>query len=339
MTQLRLPLAAYVDGVLAGDRALLARAITLVESDRAADAAAAAALLDAVLPHAGRSHRVGITGVPGAGKSTCIDVLGMHLVRDRGHRVAVLSVDPSSPVSGGSILGDKTRMERLSVEPMAYVRPSPSGGTFGGVATATREAIRVVEAAGYAVVIVETVGVGQSEAAVAGMTDMFILLQLPNAGDDLQAIKKGVMELADLVVVNKADLDPAAADRAVGQVESALQLVGHRASTAWAPRAMTSSALDAARVAAVWDVAEAFRAARAGTGAAAERRRSQARAWLWDRIDAGLRQAFRSHPGVRASLAETTAAVDDDRLPVSVAARRLLADFSGGDGRLPDAHE
>jgi LAO/AO transport system kinase len=329
---------AVLESVLAApseaQRRAVAKAITLLESTRADHRERADALLTA-LPQPGRpAFRVGISGVPGVGKSTFIEVLGLHLIQ-RGERVAVLAVDPSSSVSGGSILGDKTRMERLSVQPAAFVRPSPSGGTLGGVATATREAIRVVEAAGYDVVIVETVGVGQSEAAVAGMTDMFILLQLPNAGDDLQAIKKGVMELADLVVVNKADLDASAAARAVGQVESALHLVRHRASSAWAPRVVASSALDPAQVAAVWDLAEAFRAAQAGSGGTVERRRSQARAWLWERIDAGLRQAFRSHPQVRASLPATIDAIEDDRLPVSVAARRLLAAFEGAGGAAP----
>ena len=332
---------ALLDAVLAGpgeaQRRAVAKAITLLESTRADHRERADALLTALPQPAEPAFRVGVSGVPGVGKSTFIEALGLHLI-GRGLRIAVLAVDPSSSVSGGSILGDKTRMERLSVEAAAFVRPSPSGGTLGGVATATREAIRVVEAAGHEVVIVETVGVGQSEAAVAGMTDMFILLQLPNAGDDLQAIKKGVMELADLVVVNKADLDPAAAARAVGQVESALQLVGHRSSTAWAPRAMASSALDPAQVAAVWDVAETFRAAQSASGAAVERRRSQGRAWLWERIDAGLRQAFRAHPQVRSCLAETLAAVDDDRLPVSVAARRLLAAFEASPPTAPNGH-
>src|SRR5207244_7700012 len=226
------------------------QAITLLESTRADHRVQADELLTRLLPASGKSFRLGISGVPGVGKSTFIETLGLQLI-GAGHRVAVLAVDPSSSVSGGSILGDKTRMERLSVEPAAFVRPSPSGGTLGGVAAATREAMRVVEAAGYDVVIVETVGVGQSEAAVAGMTDMFLLLQLPNAGDDLQAIKKGVIELADLVVVNKADLDAAAATRAVAQVASALQLVARRAEGSPAARVLSMSALVADQVAAV----------------------------------------------------------------------------------------
>ena len=206
-------------------RRAIAKAITLLESTRADHRLQADELLTALLPHTGNSFRLGISGVPGVGKSTFIEVLGLYLIA-QGHRVAVLTIDPSSSVSGGSILGDKTRMEKLSVHANAYIRPSPSGGTLGGVAEKTREAMLVCEAAGYDVVIVETVGVGQSETAVANMTDMFVLMQLPNAGDDLQAIKKGVMELADLVVINKADLDIEAAMRAQAQITSSLRLLG-----------------------------------------------------------------------------------------------------------------
>ena len=319
-----------VDGNGAVQRRAAARAITLLESTRADHRVRADALLTALPEPATPAFRVGISGVPGVGKSTFIEALGLHLTAG-GARVAVLAVDPSSQLSGGSILGDKTRMERLSVEPNAFVRPSPSSGTLGGVAVATREAIRVVEAAGYGVVIVETVGVGQSEAAVAGMTDIFMLLQLPNAGDDLQAIKKGVMELADLVVVNKADLDAAATARAVGQIEMALHLVASRGGAGWAPRVLAATALDASRVAAVWQVAEDFRRSQQANGAAAERRKSQSLAWFWERVDAGLRQAFRTHHGVRSVLDETLAAVDAGTLPATVAARRLLGRFAGTD--------
>jgi LAO/AO transport system kinase len=209
----------------AAQRRAIAKAITLLESTRADHRLQADELLTALLPHTGKSFRLGISGVPGVGKSTFIEALGLYLI-EQGHRVAVLTIDPSSTVSGGSILGDKTRMEKLSVHERAYIRPSPSSGTLGGVAEKTREAMLVCEAAGYDVVIVETVGVGQSETAVAGMTDMFALMQLPNAGDDLQAIKKGVMELADLVVINKADIDADAATRAQAQITSALRLLG-----------------------------------------------------------------------------------------------------------------
>ncbi len=318
---------ALLDAVRAGpgeaQRRAVAKAITLLESSRADHRERADAFLTALPEPAQPSFRLGVSGVPGVGKSTFIETLGLQLIA-AGHRVAVLAVDPSSSVSGGSILGDKTRMERLSVDPGAFVRPSPSGGTLGGVATATREAIRVVEAAGYDTVIVETVGVGQSESAVAGMTDMFVLLQLPNAGDELQAIKKGVMELADLVVVNKADIDAAAAARAVGQIDLALHLVA-RGSTAWTPKVIATSALAPDQVASAWAVIESFRTGQAASGAAVERRRGQARQWLWERIDAGLRQSFRSHPEVRVQLAPTLAAIESGAIPVSVAARRLLA--------------
>ena len=319
-------------------RRAIAKAITLLESRRADHRDRADALLTALPVPARSAFRLGVSGVPGVGKSTFIETLGLLLIGD-GLRVAVLAVDPSSSVSGGSILGDKTRMERLSVDPAAFVRPSPSGGTLGGVATATREAMRVVEAAGYDVVVVETVGVGQSEAAVAGMTDMFLLLQLPNAGDDLQAIKKGVMELADLVVVNKAELDADAARRAVGQIESALRLVARRDDGTWTPRVMATSALAADQVAAVWQVIRDFRSAQHETGKLVERRRGQARAWLWERIDAGLRDAFRRHDAVRAQLDGTVADVDAGQLPVSVAARRLLAAFTGGPVPVASGHD
>ena len=315
-------------------RRAVARAITLLESTRADHRDRADALLAALPVPAEPALRVGISGVPGVGKSTFIETLGLDLIA-QGHRVAVLAVDPSSSLSGGSILGDKTRMERLSVHDRAFVRPSPSGGQLGGVAAATREAIRVVEAAGYDVVIVETVGIGQSEAAVAGMTDLFILMQLPNAGDDLQAIKKGVLELADLVVVNKADLDPAAAARAVGQLESALQLVSVRAAATPRPRVLATSAIDAGQVREVWRAAEAFAAAQRASGGRERRRRTQARAWLWERVDAGLRERFRGHAEVRRLLPGMLDDVDAGLVPVSVAARRLLRAFAAE----PDVNE
>ncbi|MGB2816413.1 MAG: methylmalonyl Co-A mutase-associated GTPase MeaB, partial [Burkholderiaceae bacterium] len=230
-------------------RRALARTITLLESTRTDDRARADELLNALLPTSGRSLRIGLSGVPGVGKSTFIEVLGLFLI-ERGHRVAVLAVDPSSSVSGGSILGDKTRMEQLSVSDGAFIRPSPASGTLGGVAEKTREALRVCEAAGYDVVIVETVGVGQSEIAVAGMTDVFVVLQLPNAGDDLQAIKKGVMELADIVVINKADIDEAAATRARAQITSALRWFGPHAHAA--AQVLQLSALQATGLAEFW---------------------------------------------------------------------------------------
>jgi LAO/AO transport system kinase len=330
-------------------RRAIAKAITLLESTRADHRALADALLTALLPHTGKSFRLGISGVPGVGKSTFIEALGLYLI-GRGHRVAVLTVDPSSSVSGGSILGDKTRMEKLSVHERAYIRPSPSSGTLGGVAEKTREAMLVCEAAGYDMVIVETVGVGQSETAVSGMTDMFVLLQLPNAGDDLQAIKKGVMELADLVVINKADLDADAATRARAQITSALRLFGHHGNPAhaqaiqaahavpgspeaelrfWQPKVMQLSALVGTGVDHFWDAVLQFKALQSANGRLATRREKQALSWMWERIDAGLKLAFRQHPGVRELLPRAMADVAAGRLPASTAARNLLAAQAG----------
>ena len=313
-------------------RRALAKAITLIESTRDDHRAQADALLDALLPHAGKSFRLGISGVPGVGKSTFIEALGLFLVA-QGHRVAVLAVDPSSSVSGGSILGDKTRMEQLSVHDQAFIRPSPSAGTLGGVTEKTREALLMCEAAGHDIVIVETVGVGQSETAVAGMTDMFVLLQLPNAGDDLQAIKKGVMELADLVVINKADIDPDAATRARAQISSALQLLGHPygdANTAltgpaWRPQVMQLSALKGDGLPAFWATVSEFRNLQAAQGRLMQRRSEQDRAWMWERISAGLQQRFRHHAAVQAALPQASADVRAGRTAPSVAARQLLA--------------
>ena len=312
-------------------RRAMAKAITLLESTRADHRAQADALLTALLPHTGGSFRLGISGVPGVGKSTFIETLGLYLIA-QGHRVAVLAVDPSSSVSGGSILGDKTRMERLSVAPQAYIRPSPASGTLGGVAEKTREAMLVVEAAGFDVVIVETVGVGQSETAVAQMTDMFVLLQLPNAGDDLQAIKKGVMELADLVVINKADLDPAAATRAQAQISGALRLLGlhgnpanvHHAASQWHPTVIQISALLGQGVDGFWASVLEFKALQTANGRFATRRQSQALAWMWERIDAGLKQRFKAQPEVAALLPQLSGEVRAGRLTASTAARMLL---------------
>ena len=308
----------------AGERRALAKAITLIESTRADHREQADALLTGLMPATGRALRLGISGVPGVGKSTFIEAFGVFLL-ERGHRVAVLTIDPSSSVSGGAILGDKTRMEKLSMDTRAFIRPSPSSGTLGGVAEKTREAVLLCEAAGYDVVIVETVGVGQSETAVAGMTDLYLLLQLPNAGDDLQAIKKGVMELADLVVINKADLDAAAAMRAQAQITSALRLLPTHAQTV--QRVLQVSALKAAGIAALWDAVTALRTEREASGAWAAKRRDQSLAWMWERIQAGLRQAFVAHPAVQAQLESATAAVREGRTPASTAARQLLATF------------
>jgi len=312
-------------------RRALAKTITLLESTREDHRARADELLNSLLPHSGGAFRLGVSGVPGVGKSTFIETLGLFLIA-RDHRVAVLTVDPSSSVSGGSILGDKTRMERLSVAESAYVRPSPSSGTLGGVAEKTREALLVCEAAGHDIVIVETVGVGQSETAVAGMTDCFVLMQLPNAGDDLQAIKKGVMELADLVVINKADLDEAAATRAQAQITSALRLFGlhghagraHHDETVWHPQVLRLSALKGSGLEHFWQAVTRFRELQTAGGRLAQRRHEQDRAWMWERIDAGLRRRFHAHPAVRAALPQVTEDVRAGRLAASIAARRLL---------------
>ena len=332
-----------VDAVLHGDaaaqRRAIAKAITLLESTRADHRAQGDELLTALLPHTGKAFRLGISGVPGVGKSTFIEVLGLYLIK-QGHRVAVLTIDPSSTVSGGSILGDKTRMEQLSVNEKAYIRPSPSSGTLGGVAEKTREAMLVCEAAGYDVVIVETVGVGQSETAVANMTDMFVLMQLPNAGDDLQAIKKGVMELADLVVINKADIDTDAAMRAQAQIASAMRLFGlvnnamgqaqaAAYDTFWHPQVIQLSALHNKGVDGFWAAVTQFRNIQTANARLAERRRHQSLAWMWERIDAGLKQAFRQDPAVSALLPTLVADVESGRIPASTAARNLLAAQSG----------
>jgi LAO/AO transport system kinase len=325
-----------LEGILQGDglrqRRSVAKAITLLESTRPDHRLQADELLTTLLPHTGKSFRLGISGVPGVGKSTFIEALGLYLI-GQGHRVAVLTIDPSSTVSGGSILGDKTRMELLSVHEKAYIRPSPSSGTLGGVAEKTREAMLVCEAAAYDVVIVETVGVGQSETAVANMTDMFVLMQLPNAGDDLQAIKKGVMELADLVVINKADIDPDAATRARAQITSSLRLLGlhgnpdhmHHDTAIWHPQVMQLSALHSQGVDTFWAKVIKFKALQTASGKFAARRKKQALSWMWERIDAGLKQAFAQHPVIKGMLPMLTQDVLEGRVAASTAARNMLA--------------
>ncbi len=313
-------------------RRAIAKAITLLESTRSDHRGMADELLTALLPHTGKSFRLGISGVPGVGKSTFIEMLGLYLI-EQGHRIAVLTIDPSSTISGGSILGDKTRMEKLSVHEKAFIRPSPSSGTLGGVASMTREAMLVCEAAGYDIVIVETVGVGQSETAVAGMTDMFVLMQLPNAGDDLQAIKKGVMELADLVVINKADIDKDAATRAQAQIASAMRLFGQQGNSAhaqhddavWHPRVMQLSALHGTGMAEFWQSVSQFKDLQTQSSRLAQRRQQQSLAWMWQRIEAGLKRAFMQSPQVCALLPQLTQQVLKGELAASVAARNMLA--------------
>jgi LAO/AO transport system kinase len=313
--------------VRAGDRRALARAITLIESTRPEHAGEAEALLEALLAHSGNSVRIGISGVPGVGKSTFIERFGLHLV-EAGHKVAVLAVDPSSKVSGGSILGDKTRMEELSRHPLAFIRPSPAGGTLGGVARRTREALLTCEAAGFDVVIVETVGVGQSETAVAEMVDIFLLLLQPGGGDELQGIKKGIVELADAVIVNKADGDlKPAADRAVAEYYAALGLL-RAAHPDWRPPVLKCSALLGEGIDAVWETVQEHREIMEASGARAAKRAAQAGAWMWAEISDGLLRRFKAHPEVARELQSLEREVRSGRSTPTAAARRLVGLFS-----------
>jgi len=285
------------EAVVGGERRALARAITLLESTRGDHAKQGQALLEALVPRAGGSARVGITGPPGVGKSTFIEALGLRLI-ESGLRVAVLAVDPSSPRTGGSILGDKTRMECLAQRPEAYIRPSPSGGSLGGVGHSTREAVLICEAAGFDVVLVETVGIGQSEITVSGMVDFFLVLLQPASGDGLQGIKRGVLELADGLVVNKADGElQAAAERTRADYAQALRLV-RPLSAHWQPQVVTASARSGEGIDAVWDMVQAQRAALEAAGEAEARRREQARDWMWSLVEDGLQREFRAHPAV-----------------------------------------
>jgi len=315
-----------VKGVRAGDRGVLARAITLVESTAPAQREQAHELLRRLLPDTGRAIRVGISGAPGVGKSTFIEALGLKLV-EAGKSIAVLAVDPSSTVSGGSILGDKSRMHRLAQHDAAYIRPSPSATSLGGVARRTRESMLLCEAAGFDVVLVETVGVGQSEIVVADMVDFFLLLVLPGAGDELQGIKRGIIEVADLVAVNKADGDRVAAANAAGaDYAAALRYLRPR-DEAWRPRAMTVSAQTGAGLDDLWRAVEEHRA----TVGIEARRRGQRVRWLWTLIDDRLQDAFRTHRRVRARLAALEQAVEDGARTPAEVADELLAEFARGD--------
>ena len=311
-----------VDGVLARQRRSLAKTITLIESTRTDHLQRAQKVVAALLPHTGRAIRIGISGVPGAGKSTFIEALGIWLI-EQGHQLAVLAVDPSSSVSGGSILGDKTRMELLCQRKEAFIRPSPSAGSLGGVAEKTREAMLACEAAGYDIILVETVGVGQSETTVAGMVDMFVLLQLPNAGDDLQAIKKGIVEIADLVAINKSDIDPKASAIARAQWKQALHML-RPASPNWRPPVIGVSALKKEGMIEFWAEIERFRVAMTQSGELEAKRRKQALNWMWSLIDSGLRHYFHAHPAVHAALPGLTRDVAEGRATPSAAAYRLL---------------
>ena len=315
------------DAIRKGDRRAIARAITLLESNRPDDAEAGRAVLDELVPYTGSAVRVGITGAPGVGKSTFIEALGLRLV-ERGKRVAVLAVDPSSPVSGGSILGDKTRMERLAQHPDAFIRPSPSGGSLGGVAHRTREVMMICEAAGFDVVLVETVGIGQSEVAVAAMVDFFLVLLLPGGGDELQGIKKGVIELADALVVNKADGDQQAiAGRTCAEYAGALGLI-RSSSPAWSPPALSASALTGEGIDAVWDAVLEHRRKLDASGELQSRRRQQARAWMWTLLDEGLKEVFQTHPRVAAEVSRLEREVESLKVTPLAAAQSLLEIFS-----------
>ncbi len=317
--------------VRAGDRRALARAVTLVESTRADHREDAARLIELLAPAAGGAFRIGISGVPGVGKSTFIEAFGLHLIA-QGQRVAVLSVDPSSPASGGSILGDKTRMAELARRPEAFIRPTPSGGTLGGVARRTREALLICEAAGFDVVLVETVGVGQSESAVAGMTDLFLLLLVPGGGDELQGIKRGIVELADLVLVNKADGDLAdAAERAVVAYRNALTLLRPR-TAGWEVPVASCSSRTGAGIPAAWSTMRRYRETLAAGGELAARRAAQAGDWLWGETAETLLEHLREHAGVRERLPLLERAVREGTLPPTVGARRLVASFLGAAG-------
>lgn len=317
--------ASLADALLAGNRRALARAITLIESTRPDHRRRAEDLLAEVLPRTGNSVRLGISGVPGVGKSTFIEAFGGHLIA-QGHKVAVLAIDPTSRRTGGSILGDKTRMEQLARNPEAFIRPSPTGGSLGGVARRTREAMLACEAAGFDVVIVETVGVGQSETAVADMVDLFLLLLLPSGGDELQGIKKGVVEIADLVAVNKADGEMTdAAARAAAEYQSALRML-RPITEAWQIPVLRCSALTGKGIPEIWRAVGDYRQA-IGEAGFATRRAEQARAWLWSEIDDTLRERFRRHPAVAAALPEAERAVMAGETTPGLAAEELLRAF------------
>lgn len=315
---------ALTSRVRSGERAALARAITLIESRRADHQAQAQQLVQTLLPDTGRAYRVGITGTPGVGKSTTIDTLGMYLI-EQGHKVAVLAVDPSSARTGGSILGDKTRMARLSTEENAFIRPSPSSGTLGGVAAKTREAMLLCEAAGFDVVLVETVGVGQSETAVCDMTDIFVALMLPGAGDELQGIKKGIVELADMIAINKADGDNLPrANAAAAAYRAAMKILTPR-SEHWFPPVLTYSGLTGDGIGKLWQKIVDHRTAMKASGDFAARRRAQQIKWMWSMLEERLMMRLRREPAIRAKVKEIEAAVADGELTPALGSERIAA--------------
>jgi LAO/AO transport system kinase len=320
----RLPRDVYVEGVLRSDRTILSQAITLIESLHAEDTELAQDVLEACLPYSGDSVRLGITGAPGVGKSSLIEVLGVYLTRERSEKVAVLAVDPSSQVSHGSILGDKTRMESLANDERAFIRPSPSGGSLGGVARRTRESMLLCEAAGYRNVVVETVGVGQSETAVRSMVDFFLLLMQAGAGDELQGMKRGIIEMTDLIAVNKAEgNNRAAAEAARRELENALHLFSAR-SDGWAPRVVTCSARTREGISAVWDAVLEHHALLSGAAQLAVLRQEQSKSWMYELIEQALREEFLRHASVREKIGSYEQDVLAGRLSPFRAARRLL---------------
>lgn len=324
MNRALLPVEALAEGILAGNRRALAKAITLVESTRADHQEQAQRLLELLLPHTGQAYRIGVSGVPGVGKSTFIEAFGLHLIA-HGEKVAVLAVDPSSAISGGSILGDKTRMARLSVAPQAFIRPSPSGGSLGGVARHTREAILLCEAAGFGVVLVETVGVGQSEFTVASMVDFFLVLMLPGAGDELQGMKKGILELVDALAITKADGDNLlAAERAAAEYRKALRLFRHH-STVWEPPVVTVSAFSGHGIDRVWEIVREHRVRLNAASELSRKREAQQQKWFWDMVREGILEHFLARADVQSLLPELERAVVEHRMSPTDAARRLLA--------------
>jgi LAO/AO transport system kinase len=325
----------FSEGILEGSRLALSKAITLIESERAEDRAIASVLLNAMMPHGGASIRLGITGVPGAGKSTFIEALGC-LLAERGHKVAVLAIDPSSTISGGSILADKTRMEKLSTCASAFIRPSPSSSHLGGVARKTRETMILCEAAGFDVVFVETVGVGQSEIAAASMVDFFLVLMIPDAGDELQGIKKGVLEVADAIAVNKADLqnmDKALAAKKV--YENALHIISP-ASKNWAPPVLTCSALEGTGISEIWDTVLKHHSIFTESGELVRKRREQDVNWMWSLLDCYLKDHIFSQPSVKHAIEEARAAVIEGAMTPDSAALQILKTIIASSGCTPE---
>lgn len=320
MAQNKLPSQA---DILQGNRRAIAKAITLLESTRPESFEHGQELLESLLPHAGQALRIGITGVPGVGKSTFIEAIGLFLI-EQGHRVAVLAVDPSSQLTGGSIMGDKTRMNELAQHPHAFIRPSPSSGILGGVARKTRETMLICEAAGYDVVIVETVGVGQSETIVASMVDLFLLLMLPNAGDELQGIKKGVLELADLVVINKSDgKQETLAKTAQSEYRKALHILPS-SKNSWTPQILRCSALEKRGMDKIWDSVKSFSKALQNSGEWEKQRRKQTGKWMWSLVEEGLLTNFRNHPDLQKQIPELEKEVESGKMLPTTAARKLL---------------